>query len=211
MRLPITGPADLFRLPGQTLSALQATTALLPRVVRVVADLELLVGELRAVVRDLHATQKRAEVELVAVESTRRRADVVVDEVTAVVTAAGGMVDEVALLVTDTSTLVGRFRPAAAKLAPMADQLAATVDAGDVAAVFRLIRSTPDVLEQVRTEVLPVLNSLDTVAPNLEEVVTVSAELSEMVGSVPGMGKVRKRLEKEHRHIDVELAQRSGG
>jgi len=211
MRLPIVGPVGLLRLPGQTLGALQATAALLPRVLRLVGDLEMLVRELRVVVRDLHATQKQADAELVAVRSTRGRADAVVDEVVTVVTAAGGMVDEVALLVTETSALASGFRPAVTKLAPMVHQLAASVETGDVAAVLRLIRSTPEVLDRVQTDVLPVLNSLDTVGPNLEEVVAVSAELSEMVGSVPGMGKVKKRIQKEQQHVDGQLRQPSGG
>jgi len=64
-----------------------------------------------------------------------------------------------------------------------------------VAALVKVVQTTPELLERVGTEVLPMLATLGTVAPDVQELVETATQLNEMFGHVPGMGRVKKRLE----------------
>ncbi len=199
MRIPLAGPIDLLRIPAQ---AWQEAASLLPRLMRVVGDLEALIGEARAVIGDWHATQRQAQAEVEAVETTREYVHWVATQAHESAAGAAELLAEGAELADAAAVSLGMFRPAMTKLAPLVAQLADNVTTADISRLVDLLRASPAVLEQVQSDVLPVLSSLETVAPNIEELVTASAGLSEMVGSVPGMGKVKKRLEEQHREAE---------
>jgi len=192
MRIPLAGPIDLLRIPAQ---AWQEAASLLPRLVRVVGDLEALIGEARAAIGDWHATQRQAQAEVEAVETTREYVHWVATQAHESAAGAAELLAEGAELADAAAVSLGMFRPAMTKLAPLVAQLADNVTTADIARLVDLLRASPAVLEQVQS-------SLETVAPNIEELVTASAGLSEMVGSVPGMGKVKKRLEEQHREAE---------
>ena len=44
---------------------------------------------------------------------------------------------------------------------------------------------------------VPVLDSLDTVGSDLREVMDTTQQMDEMLGAVPGLGRVKKRIEKQ--------------
>lgn len=204
MRLPLLGTIALLQIPAQTVRALQAGVALVPRLIHIVGNAEDIVGQVRAVVLDASSTQRRALAELVAVESTRGQFGDAAANVTQAIRAVDDLVAETAALINDTTALLSSLRPALLELAPVIRHLADNLTVADVDAAVKMIRAAQPVLDRVESEVLPVLSSLDTVAPSLEELVDASADLSEMVGSVPGMGKVKKRLEKTHQRIAPE-------
>ena len=44
---------------------------------------------------------------------------------------------------------------------------------------------------------LPVMTTLGTVAPDLHDLLDVSRELNEMLGKLPGLGRIKRRVEEE--------------
>lgn len=198
MRLPLLGTIALLQIPAQTVRAVQAGVALVPRLIRIVGEAEDMIGQVRAVVLDASSTQRRALAELVAIEPTRRQFDDAAANIRQTIGAVDDLAAEAAALIRETTALLSSLSPALLELAPAIGRLADNLTVADVDAAVGMIRAAPPVLDRVESEVLPVLSSLDTVAPSLEELVDASADLSEMVGSVPGMGKVKKRLEKTH-------------
>ena len=44
---------------------------------------------------------------------------------------------------------------------------------------------------------LPVLATLGTVAPDLHDLLTVSRELNDMLAKIPGMGRLKRRIDEE--------------
>lgn len=57
--------------------------------------------------------------------------------------------------------------------------------------------STPELLERVGQEVLPMVATLESVAPDVRELVESVAQLNEMFGHVPGIGRIKKRLDEQ--------------
>ena len=174
MRLPT--PTDLLRLPAAAVDAVQAAVALVPQVAVLVRDLDALVREARVVIAEASAT--RAVAQQVAEESaeTLRAARQVVDRARATEAAAAAAVVEVSALSARAADLLTRWEPALERLAP-----------------------APAVVAQLTEDILPVLDSLETVAPDLRVVRDVSEGLEEMLGAVPGLGRVKKRVDARQR------------
>jgi len=61
---------------------------------------------------------------------------------------------------------------------------------------------SPDLAPQLRDQVIPMLDELQTVAPDLQDLVGTSKALNEIIGSLPGLGRVKKRAEEEFAHHD---------
>jgi hypothetical protein len=49
----------------------------------------------------------------------------------------------------------------------------------------------------MEVDIVPVLDSLSTVAPDLHDLLDVSRELNEMLAKIPGMGRVKDRVDKQ--------------
>ena len=197
MRLPT--PTDLLRLPAAAVDAVQAAVALVPQVAVLVRDLDALVREARVVIAEASAT--RAVAQQVAEESaeTLRAARQVVDRARAAEAAAAAAVVEVSALSARAADLLTRWEPALERLAPVADRVADGVRPSDAAALADVVRQAPAVVAQLTDDILPVLDSLETVAPDLREVRDVSEGLEEMLGAVPGLGRVKKRVDARQR------------
>ena len=52
-------------------------------------------------------------------------------------------------------------------------------------------------------DLLPVMRTLGTVAPDVHDLLDVSRELNGMLGKLPGMGRIKKRVD-EQQALDVE-------
>ena len=198
MRLPGLGSVDLLQLPARTLRAWQETLSLVPRLIRLVGDAEDLIGEIRAVAQDAHASQRQAQQAIDDVRSTRRHAHTVTDQVQATVGIAADAVAKAQRLTGEVQELLAKFRPALTQLAPLTEQLANSFTAADVSALLQVLRAAPTLLGKLETQVLPVVQTLDSIAPDVREILAASEGLGEMVGSVPGMGKIKKRIQQEH-------------
>ena len=49
----------------------------------------------------------------------------------------------------------------------------------------------------METDVLPILGTLGSVAPDIHDLLTVSRELNDMLAKLPGMGRLKRRIEEE--------------
>ena len=76
-------------------------------------------------------------------------------------------------------------------------QLAETTAPHEVDAMVELIDHLPVLARKMETDIIPVLDSLSTVAPDLHDLLDVSRELNEMLAKIPGMGRVKDRVEKQ--------------
>jgi hypothetical protein len=50
---------------------------------------------------------------------------------------------------------------------------------------------------KVENDIVPVLDSLTSVAPDLHDLLDVSRELNEMLAKLPGMGRIKERVDEE--------------
>ncbi|MGH3308139.1 MAG: hypothetical protein ACRDOX_10665 [Nocardioides sp.] len=120
---------------------------------------------------------------LARIERTRASAEDVVARTEATVTRA--------------DDLIGRLEPSLTQLQPTLERLAETTDPREVDAMVALVDQLPLLASKLETDVIPVLHTLTSVAPDLHDLLDVSRELNEMLAKLPGMGRLKKRVDEE--------------
>lgn len=180
MRIP--GPTDLFRAAGQGYEAIEQAIALVPKAAELLTSATALIGRAEALLASTEQVVAR-------VQGVSAKAESAVDRTTA---------------------LLDGLEPAMTRLQPVLTTLADTTSADEVAAVVQIVDLLPQIATTLHTDVLPVLGTLDSVAPDLRQLLMMSTELNEMLALIPGMGRVRRRFEEQ---LAAEQAQveRAGG
>lgn len=183
MRLPILGPRDTVRLLERGVEAVDQLLGAVPRVLKLLAEAEALL--------------ERTNLLIIRIESTREAADVVVSRTDAVVTRAERVVAKSDPLTTRLGRLLDSTEPSLVKLQPTLERLAETTDPREVDALVALVDHLPVLAEKMETDVIPIMDSLSTVSPDLHDLLAVSRELNEMLANVPGLGRIKKRIDEE--------------
>jgi hypothetical protein len=218
MRLPVPGPRDVLSALERGGEQVEALLGAVPRVLALLDQAEALVARASLVVDRVElvadaATAEVARVGVVVDAATAEvaRVGVVVDAATAEVARVGVVVDAAAKEIERVDTVVdgagvqaGRaaalidtLEPPLTALQPTLQTLADTTHPEEVAALVTLIDHLPTVTLQVERDVLPVMASLGSVAPDLHELLDVSRELNEILGKIPGIGRLKRRVEEE--------------
>jgi hypothetical protein len=192
--------------------ALVARASLVVDRVEVVADAATAeVARVGVVVDAATAEVARVGVVVDAATAEVARVGVVVDAATAEVARVGVVVDAAATQIERVDTavdgaavqagraaaLIDTLEPPLTALQPTLQTLADTTHPEEVAALVTLIDHLPTVTLQVERDVLPVMASLGSVAPDLHELLDVSRELNEILGKIPGIGRLKRRVEEE--------------
>lgn len=190
MRLPVPGPRDVWQLLERGGDAVEQLLGAVPRLVSLLDDAERLVSRASRLVDDIDATRTSADAVVARTDETVIRADTVVarsDELLAVLEPLNER-----LLV-----LLDSLEPPLTRLQPVLERLAETTAPHEVDAMVELIDHLPALARKMETDIIPVLDSLSTVAPDLHDLLDVSRELNEMLAKIPGMGRVKDRVEKQ--------------
>ncbi len=179
MRIP--GPNGVLRIAERSYEAAERAISLVPRLIVIVAEVEQLLGAARTLIAQIETTQLLAADAVVRTEAVVSRAERVV-----------GRTEKL------TSTLVPlaeKFEPTLAKLEPVVAHLAETTSPDEVEAVVRLIDLLPEVAATMQSDIMPVLDTLGTVAPDLRDLLDIAKQVNEMMGAVPGLGRVKKKID----------------
>ncbi len=160
-------PRDVLGVVERGGDALEQVLAAAPRVSHLLVEVEGLVREVAALVR--------------RIEDTRRSVDELVGRIDGTVGRATGLLE--------------RLEPPLTALQPTLERLAETTDPHEVDALVALIDHLPGLVEQLEKDVLPVLTTLGSVAPDLHDLLDTSQELNGMLAKMPGFGRVRRRVE----------------
>jgi hypothetical protein len=131
------------------------------------------------VLADVERLVADARVTLQRIEGTRRDAEAIVVAVADTELRAAAALAAVDGLVVRSTSLLDRYEPTLTGLGPTLDRIAAVVEPRMVDAGARLV------------------DELASVAPDLRRLLEASTELNEMLGKLPGMGRIKKRIEEE--------------
>lgn len=183
MRVPLPGPRNLLDVLERGASSLEQLLSVVPRAVTL-AD-------------DAAALLSKAETLIDRIEQTRVAAEAAVRSTEAVVGRAEQLVEASAPLVARTAPLVDDLEAPLRQLTPTLQRLAETTDPSEVDAMVALIDHLPGLAARMDTDVIPVLDSLKSVAPDLHDLLDVSREVNEMLASLPGLGRIKKRIDEE--------------
>ena len=174
MRLPsVPGPRDVLALVERGGEALEQLLAAAPRLGRLLDDAERLLGEVDALISRIEGTRRDADALVSRAEEPVRR----------------------------TNALLARLEPSLTALQPTLERLAETTDPREVDALVGLIDHLPMFLDKVERDLLPILGTLRSVAPDLHDLLDVSRELNEMLAKIPGMGRIKQRVDEQQAEV----------
>jgi ABC-type transporter Mla subunit MlaD len=204
MRLPVPGPRDLMSALERGSEQVEALLGAVPRALALLDRAEVLIERASATVDRVGGVVDAATAEVARVGAVVDAATVQVERVGTVVAAAATEIDRVTTVVDGAAVQAGRagglldaVEPSLTKLQPTLKTLADTTHPDEVAALVRLVDHLPALTDQVERDVLPVLTTLGSVAPDLHELLNVSRELNEILGKIPGIGRLKKRVEED--------------
>ena len=196
MRLPVLGPRDVISALERGGEQVEALMGAVPRVLGLLDVAEVLLARASTAVDRVSVVADAAAAEVV-------RVGTIVDAAALEVKGVAAVVGRADVLVARVATLLDSLEPSLTKLQPTLETLADTTHPDEVAALVRLVDHLPALTEQVERDLLPVLTTLGSVAPDLHELLNVSRELNEILGKIPGVGRLKRRVEEE----DDELAE----
>jgi hypothetical protein len=179
-------PRELLQLAERGRQTLDRVLALAPRAVALLDQAE--------------ALMVRVEVLVSSIETTDRQARAVVSNAQKTVAAADRAVRQATALTDQLTPIVTASEPALTRLVPVLNRVAESVTPQDAAAIAQLVNDLPEIVSKLNRDILPVLDTLGTIAPDLREVLDVSKDVSEMLGGVPGLGRIKRRLEDADEH-----------
>lgn len=187
MRLPVPGPRDVLHLLDRGAEAVELMLAAAPRATALLEDASALLGRVDALIERIDRTREAAD-EVV------RRTDAVVTQAESLVTTTGPLTERLTRLLDSTE-------PSLTRLQPTLERLAETTDPHEVDALVALVDHLPNLAVKMENDIVPVLETLGSVAPDLHDLLDVSRELNEMLAKLPGMGRIKKRVD-EQQEID---------
>lgn len=190
MRLPVPGPRDVWQLLERGGDAVEQLLGAVPRLVSLLDDAERLVSRAGRLVDDIDATRTSADAVVARTDETVTRADGVVER-------SDALLALLEPLNARLGTLLDSLEPSLTRLQPVLERLAETTAPHEVDAMVELIDHLPALAHKMEVDIVPVLDSLSTVAPDLHDLLDVSRELNEMLAKIPGMGRVKDRVEKQ--------------
>jgi hypothetical protein len=218
MRLPVPGPRDVLSALERGGEQVEALLGAVPRVLALLDQAEALVARASGIVDRVEGVADAAAAEVARVGAVVEAATAevarvggvvdaataevarvggVVDAATAEVERVGGVVDGAGVLVGRATVLIDALEPSLTTLEPTLRTLADTTHPEEVAALVTLVDHLPAVTLQVERDILPIMASLGSVAPDLHELLDVSRELNEILGKIPGIGRLKRRVEEE--------------
>lgn len=126
----------------------------------------------------------------------------------AVIAACAALVDRTALVASETEVVVasaarsaavtdellGTYRPLALAAAPLASRFVDEISEEEVHAAIKLFDQLPELTYRM-TALMPILSTLDTVSPEIHELLEVVKDVRQAIIGVPGFGFFRRRGE----------------
>lgn len=177
------GPGTIVTGLTSRLGAVSHVRRTIPRVLGLLDAAELLVRRLVVVIEEIEATNRRAA------EVAERTATT--EAVAAVV------VDEAAAIAARIAELINAYEPDLQRLQPLVSETAGRLSASDPVALATMIDTAPGLVHTMERDVLPVLQTLGTLAPDMTDLLDTSRTLNEMLGAVPGLGRIKKRIDED--------------
>jgi archaellum component FlaC len=170
-------PRQVVGLVEHGYEEIEQLIGLVPRAIALLDSAELLIERVNGVVTRIELTDQRAN-DVVA-EAHR-----VVVRTTAVVDSAAGLTNRVTAMLEPVERLM-----------PLVEKVADSVTPSDAAALAKLVQDLPEIVGTLQRDILPVLDTFGTVAPDLRDLLDASRDLNEILGALPGLGRAKRRLD----------------
>ncbi|WKK10510.1 ribulose 1,5-bisphosphate carboxylase large subunit [Rhodococcus ruber] len=174
-------------VPGRVVNLLETTEALVGRIDGVVTDAREIVARIDDVVTDARATVGRVGEVVDSSSAVVGDAATVARRAQDVVASAGRTSDSA-------GELLDTYAPMATRAAPLAGQFIDELSAEEVHAAVVLLDQLPELADRM-TALMPILGTLETVAPEIHELLGVAKDVRQAIVGVPGFNFLRRRGE----------------
>ena len=128
-----------------------------------------------------------------AVQALTARADATVTDAERAVGSASAALGRAEGLLGVAEALLGHVRGPADQVLPLVQRLAESLSPQEVDAAIALVDRLPVLLDAVDSDVLPLMKTLEQVAPDLHGVLELVTDLHRLVSGVPGVKLLRRR------------------
>lgn len=190
MKLPIADPRDALALIARGPAIVEQAFALIPRASALLDSAEALLARVDGLVDRIESTR-------LAADDVVERTGGTLDEANTLIVRAAGTIGSVEPTIEHLQALLDSFAPSLERLQPTLARLAETTHPDEVDAMVKLIDQLPDLVERLETDILPMLVTLRTVGPDVHDLLDITRELNQMLGKLPGMGRVKRRVEEQ--------------
>ena len=129
------------------------------------------------------------------IEATNRRAAEIAERTASTQAVAAVVVDEAAAIAVRIGELINAYEPELQRLQPLVSETAGRLSSSDPLALAAMIDTAPGLMHTMEREVVPILQTLGTLAPDMADLLDTSRTLNEMLGAVPGLGRIKKRMD----------------
>jgi methyl-accepting chemotaxis protein len=154
-----------------------------------------------AVLDRVDAVTARTEKIVAEIEATSTGAAAQVLAVGGIVATAEGLTARGERLVGRGEHLADQAEPVATAAVPLARRLLDELTEQEIHAIVTLVDRAPEVLEHVDETVVPTMQRMSEVGPDIKELLLAVSAMRELVESLPGMGRVRRRAAQKEREV----------
>lgn len=158
---------------------------LITRIDGVVDRIERLLDRAEASLQRVDGTLAGADASVAAADQVIKRSELTVTKADRAVAGATGVMERA-------DRVVGQIEPIARKGTPIAARLVDNLSATEIDAAISLVDRLPQVLTHLDEDVLPMLQQLDQVGPDVHQILEVVEDLRAALDGVPGMGLLKR-------------------
>lgn len=196
----LNATVQLVSLPTRVLGIVERTESVLTQVevvVRRVDHVSLavetlaerageIVGEIRGVVGKAQDTMAGIEPLLARTAATMEQAALFAQHAETLTARAGELIGE-------GERLLGEVGPVVERALPPARKFVEQLSVQEVAAAIAMVDELPELAHRMRNDIVPILATLDGVAPNVAELVKLTDDVRQAILGIPGFGRLRRR------------------
>lgn len=143
------------------------------------------------------ALADHAQLVISRIDEVVTESDATVERVNVVTTKADRTMGGATGLVDRADSLLSSIEPVARQGVPIAEKIVDSISPAEVDAIVSIIDTVPTLLRHVQDDVLPLLQQLDAVGPDVHAILETVQDLAERIEALPGMGLLRRRADKD--------------
>jgi ABC-type transporter Mla subunit MlaD len=185
MRLSLPGPAAVIGGAAAAAEAIETAIGLVPRAAAALDRVEALLDRLDGVV-------DRADAAITAGAGAAERTESVLATAEIVTRDAGRQVEGASGVMHRVDILLQQWEPPLRSLLPSVRRFSEALSPGEVDAAIGMVDRLPQILEHLEDDVLPMLQQLDRVGPDLHAILEIVEDLRKVVTGLPGVGLLRR-------------------
>lgn len=197
MRVPVVGDVveGVTHTAEQVTSSITRSAALIPRLESIVARVEHLLDAADKTLSRANDSIDHIDAAAAQADAAVARASSTLDLTDAALARTEGVFDSTTALSTRADELLSAYAGPLAEFAPTAKRLAESVSEHEVDALVGLVDRLPDLLERLERDVLPMMNQLRDVGPDVHALLETVEDLRNIIGGLPGASLFRRRGE----------------